>query len=334
MKRCQSNFRALSQDTPFPSGTPPHDPLVALLSLKISGTNLVKWTCMFTRAARSKIALITSLAIAICTWGAYAGRARAADPSIENSAYERFINGDIDAFDWIDTRPRSKYVPPARPGPSAWFSLLGFANQTDTQINHGLIGVLTLAFDKIAAGPPSVERPPKPELGLTSKFARRTVLAAWKAAGLGVDDARLDAIVSRARVAALLPEARFRATHLRNERASTQSVPEESQYYDSAGANLGLEARLTWRLDRLLYADDEPAFERMRLDRAEARMRIAKSTLEALFVWQRARIDLGRSEAGSRDETEIWLRIAEAEATLDTLTNGWFSAEASSRRAP
>jgi len=283
---------------------------------------------MSPRVAAHITGLLLALALSLFPPPALAG-----PTTQENATYERFLDGDIDAFDWIDTRPRSKYVPP-RKGPLVWLSLLGFSDQHTERSEKGLMGVLTLSFDKITAGSPAAPRPPKIETTLATRFARRTIQAAWRAFGLGVDDARLDAIVSRARFAALLPEARFRVTHLRNERASTQSVPEESQYYDSAGANLGLEARLTWRLDRLLYADDEPAFERMRIDRADARMRIAKNTLEALFVWQRARIDLGLSEPGSRDETEIWLRIAEAEASLDTLTNGWFSEEVRAHRPP
>ena len=57
----------------------------------------------------------------------------------------------------------------------------------------------------------------------------------------------------------------FGAPIPRNEdqRLYTDATADTSRLRDSAGANLALEARLTWRFDRLLYADDEPSFERI-----------------------------------------------------------------------
>jgi hypothetical protein len=166
------------------------------------------------------------------------------------------------------------------------------------------------------------------------------VEAAWRSASLAPDDARLDAIVSRARWSAVLPETRLRAIRYDDQRLSTDASADTSRLRDSTGANLGLEARLTWRLDRLLYADDEPAFERMRLERHDARARIAGRVLEALFHWQRAWLEVRAAQAASReareppnrpsrDEAEASLRVAEAEATLDVLTGGWFSSRRS-----
>jgi hypothetical protein len=174
-------------------------------------------------------------------------------------------------------------------------------------------------------------------LAVTPRLARATVEAAWRAAGLGNDDARLDAIVSRARWSAVLPETRLRAIRYDDQRLYTESAADVSRLRDSAGANVGLEARLTWRFDRLLYAEDEPSFERMRLERHDARSRIAGRVLEALFHWHRAWLEVRWAQAASRDareppsrpsrdETEATLRVMEAEATLDVLTNGWFTA--------
>ncbi|MDB4941317.1 MAG: hypothetical protein JWP97_851, partial [Labilithrix sp.] len=153
---------------------------------------------------------------------------------------------------------------------------------------------------------------------------------------LAPDDARLDGIVSRARWSALLPEARLRATRYDDQRLSTDASTDTSRLKDSTAANVGLEARLTWRLDRVLYADDEPSFERLRLEHHDARMRVAARTLEALFQWSRASVELRYAQAASReareppgrpsrDELEAALRVVEAEATLDVLTGGWFT---------
>ena len=85
-----------------------------------------------------------------------------------------------------------------------------------------------------------------------------------------------------------------------------------------------LELRLTWRLDRLLYAGDEPTLERVRLERLDARSRLATRTLEVLFTWERATVELRQATTGSPEETSARLRASEARATLDVLTAGWF----------
>lgn len=180
------------------------------------------------------------------------------------------------------------------------------------------------------------------------RLARGAVEAAWRSAGLGHDDARLDDLVARARWSALLPETRLRAIRFEDQRLSTESNLDANRLRDSTSANLGLEARLTWRFDRLLYADDEPSFERMRLERHDARARIAGRVLETLFHWQRARLELRyaeeashdareSSERPSRDEAEAAMRLMEAEATLDVLTSGWFAttrSQGEARRPP
>ena len=110
---------------------------------------------------------------------------------------------------------------------------------------------------------------------------------------------------------------------------SLDTSTDSSRLRDSAGANVGFEARLTWRFDRLIYADDEPAFERIRLDHRDARARIAAKVLDALFHWQRATLDLRTlppAQQGTRDESDVILRVMEAEAALDVLTNGSFAA--------
>lgn len=99
---------------------------------------------------------------------------------------------------------------------------------------------------------------------------------------------------------------------------------DEQRGYDTVRSTLWLEARLTFRLDRLLYADDEPQLERLRADAHDSRAKIGAKVLEALFRWQRAFSDTRLSVPGSRDAFEAALRQAEAEAVLSVLTGGWF----------
>lgn len=215
----------------------------------------------------------------------------------------------------------SSHPPPAPPPPSA-----EPAPKADSERSDGSGPARPSEPDASERAPPVV---------LTAALARACVATAWRVAGLGHDDSRLDAIVSRAHWSALLPEARLRAIRFDDERLSTDATFETSRLRDAAGVSVGLEARLTWRLDHLLYAEDEPSFERMRLERHDSRHRLASQVLDALFHWQRARLELRYALRGTRDEIDASLRALEAEATLDVLTDGWFTAlRAGSGRPP
>jgi hypothetical protein len=163
--------------------------------------------------------------------------------------------------------------------------------------------------------------PPPP---IDDSLARACVVAAWQASGLGEDDARLDATIARSTRSALLPEVTMRALELWSDASHTTVVTstDSASLYDALGNHVSVEVRLTWRLERLLYVGDEAALERIRLERHEARSRLATRTLEALFAWARARVDARESVPGSRESLEAGMRALEASATLDVLTGG------------
>lgn len=266
---------------------------------------------------------------------ASSSEARASPRSIATD--DALADGEVDPEDLVARATVGRALPPLPSSRSqTWVSLVGFSrrNTIDEREEVGGMLVVGLPLDKVAR--PSTAAAVRPvaieggetTLALTSRLARNSVSAAWRAAGIGPDDARLDSIVSRARWSAVLPEARLRAVRFDDARLATDTGTDSTRWRDSAGANVGFEGRLTWRLDRLLYADDEPAFERMRLERHDARARIASRTLEALFHWQRAWIDLRSLPAlskGTREEVDAALRVLEAEAALDVLTGGWFA---------
>ncbi len=170
--------------------------------------------------------------------------------------------------------------------------------------------------------PPS--RPEAEEPSLDEGLARGCIAAAWRASGLGEDDARIDSMLARASASALLPEISMRAMELWSDASHTSTVTtsDSTTLYDALGTHLVLEVRLAWKLDCFLYVGDEAALERIRLERHEARSRLASKTLDALFAWVRARVDAGEALAGSREALEARLRVAEARATLDVLTGG------------
>jgi hypothetical protein len=151
------------------------------------------------------------------------------------------------------------------------------------------------------------------EIELSTTLSKRTVEMAQKAAGLA--ESNLDDLASRSRIAALLPEARLRVARTEDDR----NDDDNSASY-TAPNRWHWEARVSWRLDRIVYSGEEPTLERLRLEHAEARARLTHRTLEALFAWERARLD-----AHQGDSVEAHLRLRETECTLDALTGGWFT---------
>jgi hypothetical protein len=282
---------------------------------------------------------LVKLLFIACVLRAAPARAAPKPDAGEDAIEDLLADGDLDAEDHaalrLDRRSGSSDVHDA-----SWVSLVGFERQLlSGRSDVGGIVVVGLAFDRIDAGtvhrigdpkaPPAVPDSPEPApVTLAAPhLARQCVAAAWRSAGLGVDDARIDTLIARSRASALLPETRLRAMRLWDDasHATTLATTDNTSYYDAIGANLVLEVRLTWRLDRLLYAGDEPTLERVRLERQDARARVAARTLEALFAWERARVAVAGASAGSPEKAESQLRAAEAEATLDVLTGGWFS---------
>ena len=249
----------------------------------------------------------------------------------DRRAEDRYADGDLDVEDLVATRLGGHRVGSGDLHARSWVSLVGFTGvYPHGHSAYGALVVVGLALDKIAAGPthqiadrPDLPPPPAPEpsrLLLSPALARDAVAAGWRAAGLGVNDARLEAMVARARLSGLLPETRLRALKLLDESGRVDGSSDQTRYYDATGAKLWLEARLTWRLDRLLYADDEPTLERVRLEKSDARTRVAGRVLEVLLQWQRARLE------DRPPNEEAALRVLEAEIVLDVLTAGWFTA--------
>jgi hypothetical protein len=167
---------------------------------------------------------------------------------------------------------------------------------------------------------------PRGSIQVTAAVARQAVDAALRHAHLKDPDVRIDALATRARMATLLPELRLRATRLVDE-AQTLSPTEfdPARVTASGGASLWLEARCTWRLDRLVFADEEMALERMRHDRAEAAAKLAGRVLELLFAWQRAVLVQSAPESSPEAAVAATLKTIEAEGALDIATGGWFS---------
>ena len=170
---------------------------------------------------------------------------------------------------------------------------------------------------------PPIQRIP---VTITTAVAHAAVDAALRRAHLLDPSARPDDLAARARAAAALPELRLRV--LRTVDSGAALSPTEydpTRTTDTATIAFWLEARATWRLDRLIFAEEEVALERMRHERTDAQSRLTSHVLRLLFEWQRG---LALTESGVVPPDErlpLALRCLELEAELDLVTDGWFS---------
>lgn len=164
---------------------------------------------------------------------------------------------------------------------------------------------------------------------VSSELARTVIARALRHAAVPSAIARLDSMASRARASALLPELRLRASRVFDEtQALSPTEYDPARVTASGGVSFWLEARTTFRLDRLIFADEEVAIERIRADQEERAARVSKTALSLLFAWQRARArrDDTTRDLGSREEAA--LEAVEMEVELDALTGGYFAGAA------
>lgn len=147
------------------------------------------------------------------------------------------------------------------------------------------------------------------------------VVAAWKCAAVDREEA-LTNLATRARASALAPEVRLRAYRGIDVGARLYRVDESDRTTLSDGTTSFFEARLTWRLDRLVFAGEEVAIERIRLERAELKQRISAKVLDLVLRYQRARRSAIDPDLLPRERDEAAIQAVESLLALDTLTGG------------
>lgn len=150
---------------------------------------------------------------------------------------------------------------------------------------------------------------------------RALVSAAWKAAGADRDEALGD-LATRARASALAPEVRLRAYRGIDAGARLYRVEEGDRATITDGTQTFFEARLSWRLDRLVFADEEVAIERLRVERAELKQRISAKVLDLVLRFQRARRAANDGELLPRERDEAAIVAVECLIGLDAITGG------------
>jgi len=160
---------------------------------------------------------------------------------------------------------------------------------------------------------------------LSVAFVQAAVRAALSAHKAAEHDARLSSLRTRSRSSAALPELRLgagRATD-RSIRLSP-TIDDPYRYTEAGGADLWLEARLSWRLDRLLFAREELAIERLHDAHQQLKWKRALAVVDALFAWQKALVEAEDPASSLQEQVLAGLRAARQAALVDALTGGWF----------
>ena len=178
---------------------------------------------------------------------------------------------------------------------------------------------------RIPAAPAVKRAAPRAAL-VDPAFARRLVRAALRVRGDWGAGERLDGLSLRSRVSAALPELTLRAVRSTDESLRlSPSGTYVNDYTQTGGAGLLLEARATWKLDRLVFADEELQVERLRAQRGRLTERVIAAVLKELTNWQRARLRLLDSELTPEEQLSLEVQLLTAESALDVLTDGLFS---------
>lgn len=238
--------------------------------------------------------------------------------------YEIRANGRRELIGWVElTLPLERFGAPRRalvettdPAPSR-------ASFRDLVRARAALGSAIAQSRNAASGKSS---PPAVVLRLTPNLARGAVDAALRAGGYFSARRRVASLASRSKSSALLPELRLRAARTRDDELRLTPTTTDPYRYTQAGAtDLVFEARLTWQLNRLVFADEEVDAERLRLKWADARSALVERVLAALFSWQKALLQAHDATLTPEQQSAAQLAALEAETTLDVLTGGWFS---------
>jgi hypothetical protein len=160
---------------------------------------------------------------------------------------------------------------------------------------------------------------------LLARVARDAVGAALRAHDVPLRRSELEGFGARARFSATLPELRFRVLRSNDESLRlTPTLEDPERYTHDGGTDFVLEASATWKLNRLIFADEEIAVERLALEREKNAERLSQRVLARLFDWHRALSELAAASVPPKRRGLAELERLEAEVELDVLTGGWF----------
>jgi hypothetical protein len=162
------------------------------------------------------------------------------------------------------------------------------------------------AFSRTAwADPPS---------WLDRGIVRAAIRRAVERAGLSDDPTR--DLITRSRAAGLMPHLSVRVLRGFGSSATQTAQPIERSTYDDSW---GMDVRVSFALDRLVFDGIEVTAARMRLERFERRVALERDVIEALAALQRASLSLAGSPEGHPDHPRVAVEVERARAALEVL---------------
>ena len=156
-------------------------------------------------------------------------------------------------------------------------------------------------------------------------LALRAAKVAIKTSGLPANDSEVDGILTRARLAGLMPEISIRGTQTETgimSYSSDTGTVSTSDY----GPGFSIQASLTFHFDKLVYSGQEARVERLRMERMDARARITQRVIDEVGKWTKAMAEERYEPEGSPAHVDATVRRTNAQMALDVWTAGWFSA--------
>ncbi|MCS6898336.1 MAG: hypothetical protein RMJ98_00945 [Myxococcales bacterium] len=212
---------------------------------------------------------------------------------------------------------------------AAWGSSLGERGawlrlQVPLDLGKPHPGLTSLPRESTPLADPPTHRP-----WISAVRLKQLQRAAWRSVGLDVDPQRL---TPRTRLAALLPRVRLRGLLSNGQTLRYTPLSEDDLRTQATGqAGTIYEVRLDFELDRLVFANDEIAIERLQQEQQQQRQQVTHRLTELLGAWHRSAARVASSELTEEERLEAEAALQAAEAALDLLTEGAWSATASQR---
>ncbi len=146
------------------------------------------------------------------------------------------------------------------------------------------------------------------------------------AQGFQNEQARMARLVKRSRRSGLVPELRLRGVYGFDQ---TTSLADATGIYPGETTTRGgrdslAEVRLAFRLDRLVYGDQETTLERHRTTQKEAQKKVAQTAVDLVLKWWQAERATENPELLPDEHEALVLRAEQALVSLYLLTDGWF----------
>ena len=192
----------------------------------------------------------------------------------------------------------------------------------------------TLAPDDAPAAQRSAPSAMRPEERSLLRLVARTVEATRRAFETSSDRDRWAGMLRRARVSGAVPEVRLRGVVGIDRTTSSEDAigiyPGETT--TRGGRDSLVEARLTFRLDRLVFGSQEPSLARQLSQQELRKAERIESAVQAVQQWYQTVLASARSDLTDEERFSLFEQQQSHLVRAHLLTGGWFEGTATLRR--